>query len=136
METLNPLITLQRITTKIGSKEYHKYQVTIPEEHVKKLGWQKKDIIEFNIDQRNSKLTLKKGAPKTRPMHLNYDMFSHTIFWNLLRGPSTYRDLASHAPGLPKKPNPLWVQRLEKEYPAFKRRKDKKTLRMIWSMGG
>jgi bifunctional DNA-binding transcriptional regulator/antitoxin component of YhaV-PrlF toxin-antitoxin module len=142
VETLS--YQLQEVSTHIGKNEYTKYQVVIPKKLVEKLGWHKKDQIIFNSDDRNNRLILSKSKilPEPKKPRLNYEEFRQTIFWQLLScGPSTYNEMTSRNPKLPKSPSPMWVKRMKQEYPAFKREKDRNPksthyLSMVWSYGG
>ena len=54
----NNMKLTKSINRKIGSKEYHKFIVTIPNKHLEKLGWD--DHTELNMVVRGKKLIIEK----------------------------------------------------------------------------
>ena|SRR5208282_2798293 len=118
--------------SKNGSDVYGKYQVVIPEDTVKKAGWQPGAELIFQVDRAN-RVIMSLSPPTIKPRKLTYDETKTTLFNLLLSSPRglTWTELREKNSTLPKIPSPFWIQRFECDL-GLKREVDQSTGKMLW----
>jgi antitoxin component of MazEF toxin-antitoxin module len=130
------MATLQtRISRRLGEKTYLKSSLTIPRNFVEELGWKDDQELEFQRVDENG-LMLTPTQPKLKASSPTFESFAEAVERALAEAPQglTWSQIRETT-GLPcKKPNPLWVHRLENER-GLKRFRDSKTSQIIWKLG-
>lgn len=111
---------------------YGKYQVVIPEDTVKKTGWQPGAELIFQVDRAN-RVIMSLSSPTIKPKKLTYDETRMALFNILLSSPRglTWTELRERNLALPQIPSPFWIQRFECDL-GLKREVDQSTSRMLW----
>jgi hypothetical protein len=126
---------LQRIVTRRSGKEYHKHQITIPNDAIRQLEWNKGDSLETRVTERG--LLVYKVEPKQPNRRPDYDQFKESIIDALMVSPNgcTWKELRLKA-GLPQRtPSPIWTKRMEDER-IITRLRDPNTPNTIWKLQG
>ena len=111
---------------------YGKYQVVIPEDTVKKVGWHDGAELNFQVD-RDKRVIMSISPPIMKPRKLTYEEARTALFNLLLSSPQglTWTEIREKNPALPKKPSPFWIPKFEIDL-GLKREEDEKTARMLW----
>jgi hypothetical protein len=111
---------------------YGRYQVVIPEDTVKKAGWQPGADLIFQVDRAN-RVIMSLSPPTIKPRKLTYDETRTALFNGLLTAPQglTWTELRESNPALPKIPSPFWIPKFEFDL-GLKREVDERTGRTLW----
>ena len=111
---------------------YGKYQVVIPEDTVKKVGWNEGAELIFQIDRAN-RVIVSLSPPTIKLRKLTYDETRTALFNILLSSPHglTWTEIRERNPAMPQKPSPFWIPKFEIDL-GLKREEDEKTGRMLW----
>jgi len=129
------MATLQaRISRRIGQKEYVKYLVVIPPDLVASRGWSKGQEISLQPVGKD-RLRLQPAPPRQIDRHMTFDDFGEKVERVLASAPEgqTWTELRERA-GLPmKKPQAIWVKRMEDER-GLTRTVDPKSSRIVWKI--
>jgi bifunctional DNA-binding transcriptional regulator/antitoxin component of YhaV-PrlF toxin-antitoxin module len=124
---------LQRIPTHHSGKEYHKHQITIPNDAIRQLEWDRGDSLETRVTERG--LFVYRVEPKQQHKRTDYGQFKEAIISTLMASPTgcTWEELRLKA-GLPQKtPSPIWTKRMEDEK-ILERIRDPATSQIIWKL--
>jgi bifunctional DNA-binding transcriptional regulator/antitoxin component of YhaV-PrlF toxin-antitoxin module len=118
---------------RLGSKQYVKHQVVIPNSDIKQLGWKAGDYLERRITAKG--LFLCKVDPRLRTKEPEYEEFKQAVTRTLavLEKGCTWSELRLKADLAQRTPSPIWVTRMEDEG-ILKRARDHVTSRTIWKL--
>ncbi len=111
---------------------YGKYQVVIPEDTVKKVGWNVGAELTFQVD-REKRVIISLSPPTIKPRKLTFDEARTALFNILISTPRglTWTEIRERNPTLPQIPSPFWTRRFEFDL-GLKREKDEKTGKVLW----
>jgi hypothetical protein len=126
---------LQYVETRSKSRPivvYGKYQVVIPEDTVKKVGWHEGAELTFQIDRAN-RVIMSLSPPTIKPRKLTYEETRTALFNVLLSSPQglTWTEIRKRNPDMPQIPSPFWIPRFEIDL-GLKREEEERTGRMLW----
>jgi len=112
-----------------------KHQLVIPNNIVEKAKLHPGDDLMVEVD-RKRRIVMSLQPPQPKPMKFNYDQFRIAIFNVLVSCPQglTYTEIRAKAPGLPIKPNAIWVNRLIGDVGLKRERGDDEGRRLLWKM--
>jgi len=124
---------LQRIITRRSGKEYNKHQITLPNDAVRQIEWNKGDSLEIRVTERG--LLVYKVEPKQHTRRPDYEQFKEKITKALMTLPKgcPWEELRLKT-GLPQRtPSPIWTKRMEDEK-IITRFLDPYTSNTIWKL--
>jgi len=125
---------LQRsVSRRLGSREYVKHQVVIPNNIIAQVRWSLGENIEARATAKG--ILLYKTDPKQLDEKLDYEQFKRTVVNALTTIPlgCSWSELRIKAGLKQKTPSPIWVKQLEEET-GLKRLQGETTSRMIWRL--
>lgn len=125
----------KHLAREIEGKEYFKWVVVIPPEHIEVLGWQEGIELESNV--KGDSLVIRPITnPLEKPKKMTYDEFKKMVKEELEKEPKglSWTEIKKRRPELYQSiPNNLWVRTLENEIGLIRKKVGTKT---IWRLKG
>jgi antitoxin component of MazEF toxin-antitoxin module len=123
----------KQVSREVQGKEYYKWVIIIPPEHIEQLNWSNGTELESHVKEDNLIIGLMTESSK-KNQKMTYDTFKKIVKEELEKEPKgiTWTEIRERKPELYQKvPNNLWVQTLEREIGLTKEKIGTKT---IWRL--